>query len=50
MTTLAHYVACYLPRLSRQRVGGLTFMSLTIGSRTFVASFCESRKAQGVEV
>lgn len=46
MTTIAHAAFYYWPRLTRQRVGGLTFLRLTIGSRTFVASFCESNKGR----
>jgi len=44
MTAITHAALCYWPRLTRQRVGGLTFLRLTVGRRTFVASFCESRK------
>jgi hypothetical protein len=50
MTAIAHCIACYCPTLTRQRVGGLTFLRLGIAGRVFVASYCESRKGRLLEV
>lgn len=38
-----------MPHITRQRVGGLTFIRLHFRGRTFVVSYCETLKHNVVE-